>query len=48
MENGGYIFAAFGVVWAALFGYVLTLIMRERKLRRDIDSLKEDLQEKEQ
>ncbi len=41
MENLGYLFAAFAVVWVVLFGYVLTLIQRQKKLRREIDLLKE-------
>ena len=47
MENAGYLIAAFAVVWAAVFGYVFSLFNRQRKLRREIDSLKEVLKEKE-
>ena len=47
MENAGYIFAAYTIVWAAVFGYVLSLFNRQRRLRREIDSLKEVLKEKE-
>ncbi len=47
MENAGYIFAAFAIIWAAVFGYVLVLFNRQRRLRREIDSLKEILKEKE-
>ena len=43
MENAGYLFAAFTVIWAVLFGYVFTLIQRQKKLRREIDLLKEVL-----
>lgn len=46
MENAGYIFAAYTVVWAVVFGYVLSLFYRQRRLRREIDSLKELLKEK--
>jgi CcmD family protein len=48
MQNAGYILAAFSIIWAVLFGYVLVLITREARLRRDIKSLKENLREKEQ
>ena len=48
MENAGYILAAFSIIWAVLFGYVLALINREARLRRDVKSLKENLREKEQ
>ncbi len=43
MENASYLFAAFAIVWAAVFGYVLLLFNRQRRLRREIDSLKETL-----
>ena len=46
MENAGYLFAAFGIIWALVFGYILSLFNRQRRLRREIDSLKEALKEK--
>lgn len=46
MENGGYLFSAYGIVWAVVFGYVLSLLNRQRRLRQEIDSLKEALKEK--
>ena len=46
MENAGYIFAAFAIVWAVIFGYLLLLFNRQRKLRQEIDSLKKELREK--
>ena len=46
MENAGYLFAAFAVVWAFVFGYVLLLLNRQRKLRREIESLKAAFKEK--
>ncbi len=42
MENAGYIFAAFAIVWAVIFGYLLLLFNRQRKLRQEIDSLKKE------
>ncbi len=47
MENAEYLFAAFGIIWAAVFGYVLLLVNRQRRLRREIDTLREVLKEKE-
>ena len=47
MENAGYLFAAFSVIWAAVFVYVLVLSNRQRRLQREIDSLKEVLKGKE-
>ncbi len=46
MENSGYLFAAFSVVWAVVFGYVLLLFNGQRRLRREINSLKEVFKEK--
>ncbi len=46
MENLGYLFAAFAIVWAVLFGYLLILFNGQRRLRREIDSLKEIIKEK--
>ena len=46
MENAGYLFAAFTIVWAVTFAYVLLLFGRQRKLRREIDTLKRALEEK--
>ncbi len=47
MENGGFLFAAYSIVWAVVFGYVLSLLNRQKKLDKEIDSLKESLEEKE-
>ena len=47
MENAGYLLAAFSIAWALVFGYVLLLINQQRSMRRDIDSLKKALKEKE-
>ncbi len=46
MENAEYIFAAFTIVWAVVFGYVLFLLNKQRKLHREIDLLKEALKER--
>jgi len=46
MENASYLFAAFTIIWALVFGYVLLLFNRQRRLRREIDSLKEAFKEK--
>jgi CcmD family protein len=47
MENAGYFFAAFAIIWALVFGYVLFLSLKQRRLRREIDLLREALKEKE-
>jgi len=46
MENAGYLLAAFTIIWALVFGYVLLLFNRQRKLRREINSLKKAFREK--
>ncbi len=47
MESSGYLWTAFSLSWALVFGYVLLLVNRQRGLRRDIESLKAALKEKE-
>ena len=47
MENAEYLFAAYAIVWAVVFGYVFVLLRRQRGLRREIDSLRETIREKE-
>ena len=46
MENAGYLLAAFTVVWAALFGYLVVLFNRQKQLRQEIDRLKAALSKK--
>ena len=48
MENFGYLLAAYTIVWAVLFGYVLSLIRRQRQLQRQVDSLKATPRKKEE
>lgn len=45
MENAGYLWAAFGIIWALVFSYVLLLIRRQRRLREAIRSLRRELEE---
>lgn len=46
MENAGYLFAAFTIIWAVIFGYVLAMFNRQRGLRREIDQLKRAFEDK--
>lgn len=46
MGDSGYLFAAFVIIWALVFGYVLVLINRQRRLRQEINALQEALQKK--
>ena len=42
MGNVGYLYASYAIVWAVLFGYVLMLVNRQRKLSQDIELLKKN------
>jgi CcmD family protein len=46
MDNFGYLFAVFGIVWAVIFGYVLVLISGQKKLRLEIRRLSDLIKEK--
>ncbi len=46
MDNLVYVFIAYTVIWAALFGYIITIGSAQKNLRRQIDALKEALREK--
>ena len=46
MENMGYLFAAFTIIWAVVFGYVFSLLSKQKKLRHDLKSLKETIKER--
>lgn len=43
MDNLVYLLVAYAVIWAVVFGYVLYLVKKQRKLRREFDLLKEFL-----
>ncbi|MCS7221962.1 MAG: CcmD family protein [Anaerolineae bacterium] len=43
-----YLAGAFAVAWLLVFGYVLTLIYRQRRLEEDIALLQEALQSRQQ
>jgi len=46
MEHFWYLFAAYAVIMVVIFGYVLFMFYKQRRLRGEIDSLKEALKEK--
>ncbi len=46
MENAGYLYAAFGIIWAGVFAFVLSLVLKQRNLRREIEALRESLGDK--
>ncbi len=43
-----YLAGAFAVAWLLVFGYVLTLVRRQRQLEQDIALLREVLQSRQQ
>jgi len=45
MENLGYLLAAYSIIWAVVFGYVLFLQRKQRKLQRQIDLLQKSVDE---
>ena len=42
MDNLSYLFAAFAIVWAMVFIYVLVLSRRLQRLKQDIELLEEN------
>jgi len=44
MENLGYLLAAYAVIWAVVFGYILVLQRKQRKLKKQVDALKESME----
>lgn len=44
MDNFWYLFAAYTIIWAVLFGYILILLSRQRQLQRDVESLRRELE----
>ena len=41
MENMSFLFAAYTIIWAVVFGYVFYLYRKQRELQREINLLKE-------
>ena len=42
MENAGYLFAVYTIIWVVFFGYLLYLYRKQRKLQGEIDLLKKN------
>jgi CcmD family protein len=42
----GYLLAVTGIVWAVVFGDVLFIMGRQKKLQQEIDTLKQLVEEK--
>ena len=43
MENAGYLFAAYTIIWAVIFGYIVFMQRKQRQLQRQIDLLQKSL-----
>jgi CcmD family protein len=43
MENIGYLLAAYTVIWAVVFGYILMMQRKQRRLQRQVTLLQESL-----
>jgi len=46
MENLGYLFVAYIVIWGLLFGYLVSLSHRTRSLRRKLQALERETRKK--
>ena len=46
MDDLDYLFATFTVVWVVIFGYILILSFRQRKLQKMIESVETKLSER--
>jgi len=45
MENLGYLFAAYTIIWAVVFGYIFFMQRKQKKLQRQIDLLRKSVDE---
>ena len=46
MENAGYVFAAYLIVWIVVFVFILFLSSRQKRLKSEIESLEETIKGK--
>ncbi len=42
MENAVFLFAAYTVIWAVVFGYVFFLVKRQSNIKRRLESLEKN------
>ena len=42
MQNAGFLFSAYIIAWALVFGYVLFLLNKQKNIRSELESLKEN------
>ncbi|MEE8619300.1 MAG: CcmD family protein [Dehalococcoidales bacterium] len=48
MDNLGYLLAAYTVIWAVVFGYVLFMQRKQRRLQQQIDMLRDSIDDEKQ
>ena len=41
MDNAGYIFTAFGLIWAVVFGYVMFLANKQARINRRMEAIEQ-------
>jgi len=41
MSDLTYLYVAYTIIWAGLFGFAVRLYLQQRSLRRELDTLKE-------
>ena len=46
MENFFYLASAYAILWLILFGYIISLVKRQKTLSREIEQLKLEIEEK--
>jgi CcmD family protein len=46
MENQGYLLAVFTIVWVGLFAYIFSMVGKQKRLEREMESLRARLGEK--
>ncbi len=46
MDKLGYLLAFYTIAWLVIFGYVLALFSRQKKLHREIEQLKDAFKDK--
>ncbi len=39
MPNFGYLAAAYAVVWVVMFAYLMSIVVREKKIQRELEAL---------
>jgi CcmD family protein len=44
MENAAYLLSAFVIIWAVIFGYIVFMQRKQRKLEREIEVLKKSME----